>query len=205
MADRADWNARYAEKPLVWSVGPNQRFAREIASLSAGKALDVACGEGRNAIYLAEQGWDVTAIDFSDVAIDKGRRMAEERGVKVDWINADVTDASLPRGRFDLVAVLYLHTDSESRREWLRRAVAAVAPGGTFIYIGHDPSNIEYGVGGPQDAQVLPEKEEICVYLEGFDIEFAGVTRRPVENDPGHSEQLDGVALDTVVRARKVG
>ena len=203
MADRSTWNERYSAKELVWSAGPNARFAAEVASLSPGRALDIACGEGRNAIYLAEQGWEVTAVDFSDVAIEKGRRIAANRGVSVNWVVADIVDAWLGEGDFDLVDILYLHTDPATRKVWLAKAIAAVAAGGTFVYIGHDPSNIAHGVGGPQNPEVLPDKDELCAYLKDFDIEFAAVTERPVENDPGHSQHLVGVALDTVVRARR--
>ena len=79
MSTRQMWNDRYAKKDLVWSAGPNELFATEIRSLKPGKAVDVACGEGRNAIWLAEQEWNVTAIDFSDVAIEKGRQIAAKR------------------------------------------------------------------------------------------------------------------------------
>lgn len=202
MADKSTWNERYAAKELVWSAGPNKRFAEEVASLAPGSALDIACGEGRNALYLAEQGWTVTAVDFSDVGVDKGAQIAAKRGVSVNWIVADVVEATLPQG-FDLVDIMYLHTDPASREIWLPKAIASVAPGGTFLYIGHDPENIEKGVGGPQNPEVLPDSAQICALLQGFDIEFADVTDRPVVNDPGHSVELHGVALDTVVRARR--
>lgn len=203
MADRSTWNERYAARDLVWSAGPNERFAAEAASLEPGKALDVACGEGRNSIWLAEQGWDVTAVDFSDVGIGKGKSIAARRGVSVDWIVDDVTRGPWPQEAFDLVAVLYLHTDPPARRQWLPKALGAVRKGGTFIYIGHDPSNIESGVGGPQNPDVLPDIAEISEYLDGFDIEFAAVTERPVDTDPGHGDAPGGIALDTVIRARK--
>lgn len=204
MADKHTWNERYGAKELVWSAGPNELFAREIENLAPGKALDLACGEGRNAIYLAEQGWDTTAIDFSDVGIDKGRQIAEKRGVKVNWVVDDVSSASLPEGEFDLVAVLFLHTSSEEREQWLPAAVAAVKAGGTFLYIGHDPSNITSGIGGPQDPAVLPTAHEVAGYLRDFEIELATVFERTVESDPGHGGAGDGIALDTFVRARRM-
>lgn len=202
MADKLTWNERYAAKELVWSAGPNKRFAEEVGALTPGTALDVACGEGRNAIYLAEQGWTVTAVDFSDVGIDKGAQIAAKRGVAVNWMVGDIMEVALPGG-FDLVDVLYLHTDPESRNIWLPKVIAAVAPGGTFLYIGHDPANIDEGVGGPQNPALLPDSAQICTLLGGFEIEFADVTQRPVDHDPGHGAQGQGVALDTVVRARR--
>lgn len=204
MADRQTWNARYAAKELVWSAGPNESFAREVEHLAPGRALDLGCGEGRNAIYLAEHGWRVTAIDFSDVAIDKARRIAERRGVTVDWRVEDVSTSDLPQGAFDLVAVLFLHTGARERDAWMKRAIAAVAPGGTFLYIGHDLSNIDKGVGGPRDPAVLPGVGDVCTGLDEFDIEVATVVARTVARDPGHGgDGGDGIAYDTLVRGRR--
>jgi len=194
------WNERYSAKELVWSAGPNRLFAEQTTELTPGSALDIACGEGRNALWLAEQGWQVTGIDFSDVAIGKAGRIGERRGVDVNWVVLDIAEEELPSA-FDLVCVLYLHTDPEERSRWLNRAIGAVKPGGTFLYIGHDPTNIEQGVGGPQDSALLPDAGEISVALIDFRIDAAGVVERPVDTDPGHGGDLTGVALDTFVRA----
>ena len=92
MRDKKErWNKRYAAKELVWSAGPNALLASELSELAPGRALDAACGEGRNALWLAEKGWRVTAIDFSEVAIDKGRQIAQRRGLKLDWQVADLS------------------------------------------------------------------------------------------------------------------
>ncbi len=202
---RARWNARYAAKELVWSAGPNALFAAELTGMPPGRALDAACGEGRNGLWLAEQGWLVTALDFSEVAIDKGRQIAERRGLFLDWQVADVAAEPLPEAGYDLVVVLYLHTDPQTRARWLPRLIRAVAPGGTFFYLGHDPANIEHGVGGPQDPELLPSVQEIANALSGFVLERAEVHERPVAADPGHSREKEretsGTALDTFVRA----
>jgi SAM-dependent methyltransferase len=201
MSRRDAWNERYAARELIWSAEPNHLFAEQVQDLVPGTALDVACGEGRNALWLAEQGWQVTAIDFSDVAIDKARRIAAERGVTVKWIADDVSECPLPERAFDLVCILYLHTDPAERALWLPRVIDAVSPGGTFLYIGHDPSNIEHGVGGPQKPELLPSTDELSKCLRGFEIVVAEVVERPVDADPGHGRDLSGVALDALVRA----
>ena len=200
MSRRDMWNERYAGKELVWSAGPNQLFATEIADLTPGKALDVACGEGRNAIWLAEQGWSVSAIDFSDAGISKARQIATRRGAQVRWIVDDVSTTSFPPGRYDLVTVLYLHTDLETRARWLPNIIEAVADSGTFICIGHDPRNITHGTGGPQNPELLPEISELKDALKGFRIEKAEIVERPVASDPGHGA-AEGIALDSLVRA----
>ena len=200
---RAKWDERYAAKDLVWSAGPNERFAAEVKGLNPGKALDIACGEGRNALWLAEQGWDVSAIDFSQVAIDKARRIAAKRQVEVNWLCEDVSTYALPEAEFDLVSLLYMHTDAAERHKWLSNTLAAVKPGGTFIYIGHDPSNIGDGRGGPQDPQYLPTAEQLVSAMDGFTVQFAGVIERTVASDPGHARETEGTALDTLVRAMR--
>ena len=201
MSRRERWNERYAGKELVWSAGPNKLLATELQSSKPGTALDVACGEGRNALWLAEQGWEVTAVDFSEVGIDKGRQIARHRGVEIDWRIADLAVDPWPASTYDLVCVMYLHTDPLERSQWLPRAIEAVAPGGTFFYVGHDPNNIEQGVGGPQNRELLPGVAELTALLEGFDIVRAEIVERQVEADPGHGGGREGTALDTFVRA----
>ncbi len=204
MSKRALWDERYNARELVWSAGPNRLFAEEVRSLTPGTALDVACGEGRNAIWLAEQGWQTTGVDFSAAGINKARQIADKRGVRVEWVTEDVASWSLPASGFDLVAVLYLHTDPAERQKWLPNVLQAVKPGGSFIYIAHDPSNINEGVGGPQDPDYLPGIGEITKALSGFSIQVAEIRRRPVENDPGHTRELQGVALDSYIHARRL-
>lgn len=204
MSRKDRWNERYATRDLVWSAGPNRLLAEELDGVAPGRALDAACGEGRNALWLAEQGWQVTAVDFSDVAIDKARRIAARRGVDVDWQVLDLSREPLPGESWDLVCVLYLHTDPGERDVWLPKLAAAVAPGGTFLYIGHDPSNIEHGVGGPQDPDFLLSRERVTDALTGFRIDAARVVERPVDADPGHGREREGVALDTFVRATRL-
>jgi SAM-dependent methyltransferase len=204
MSKRDLWNERYANKELVWSAGPNKLFAEEVKDLPAAKSIDIACGEGRNALWLAEQGWDSTGIDFSDEGIDKGRQIAAKRGLDVHWIAEDASTYALPKNEFDLVAVLYLHTEHDEMQAWLQNALNAVKPSGTFIYIGHDPSNIEHGVGGPQNPDFLPSAEVFTQCMTGFDVERAEVIERPIVNEPGHGRhELKGIALDTLVRAVK--
>lgn len=204
MPDRETWNEKYAARELVWSAEPNELFAREVATLRPGKALDVACGEGRNGIWLAEHGWQVTAIDFSAVAIDKARKLAARRGVSVDWIVGDVSMDDLPAEAFDLVCVLYLHTSAEERARWLGNVIRAVRPSGTFLYIGHDPSNISGGVGGPQNPEVLPSVDELRAALTGFRLDVAKVVERQVAEEPGHGKEAVGIARDTLVRAVRI-
>ncbi|MEX0942320.1 MAG: class I SAM-dependent methyltransferase [Pseudomonadales bacterium] len=214
MADREDWNKRYAAKPLVWSAGPNQLLADTVSTLMASglggrRAVDLACGEGRNAIWLAQQGFSVTGIDYSETGIAKARQISRKRHAKVNWIVADLSTFELEPGAYDLVTIVYLHTGADERDRWMTCAAASVAPSGALVYIGHDPRNVSEGVGGPQDIDLLPTASQIGDYLEGFVVDRAEVVERPLVSDPGHGGQERGVdpesliALDTLMVARR--
>ena len=202
MSKQEKWDKRYSATGLVWAAAPNALFAELAGELSPGRALDVAAGEGRNAIWLAEQGWQVDAIDFSEVGVDKGRQIAEKRRVAVSWLVGDVCDYRFETGVYDLVAVLFLHTSPAERMCWIPALAGAVKPGGLLVYIGHDPENVGRGTGGPQDRSLLPSIAELQQQLAGFEIEQAEVRERPVSSDPGHGGG-EGMALDTLLVARK--
>lgn len=198
--DADHWNDRYAASEYVWTTGANALLVAEVSPLAPGRALDLACGEGRNAVWLAEQGWTVTAVDFSEVGLDKGRRLAADRGVLVDWVAADVTTWPPPDGGFDLVVVLYLQLAADQRRSALGVAVRALAPGGTLLVIAHDATNLADGTGGPRDPAVLYGPDDVLADLDAagvvVTVERADVVARPVEG-------AERPALDCVVRVRR--
>jgi len=196
---RDDWNARYAQKEYLWTAAPNRRFAEEVAGLAPGRALDLACGEGRNAVWLAERGWEVTGVDFSDVALAKAALLATSRGVEVEWVVADVLDDDPVAGAFDLVVVLYLQLPREAMLRAIRGAASAVAPGGTLLVLGHDSANIADGHGGPKDPAVLYTADDLVPLLEGLTVDHAGPVRRTVTLDQGG----EAVAIDAFVRVRR--
>jgi SAM-dependent methyltransferase len=197
---REDWNARYSASELLWTAEPNRLFASEVEGLAPGRALDLACGEGRNAVWLAERGWRVTAVDFSDVALAKAERLAARRGVEVEWSLADVLEYEPEPEAFDLVAVLYLQLPRDELGRALRMAAAAVAPGGTLIVLGHDTSNLTEGHGGPKDVRVLYTPGDVVAELGGLEVERAEQVRRTVPLDGA-----EAVAIDAFVRARRPG
>ena len=198
--DAETWNQRYATAEYVWKADPNIFLVAEVEGLAPGRALDLACGEGRNAVWLAEQGWTVTGVDFSDVGLDKGRRLAAGRGVEVDWVCADATTWPPPEPGYDLVAVFYLQLPGEARRVALAAAGRALAPGGTLLVVAHDRRNLTGGVGGPQDPEVLYGPDDVLADLEeagvAFEIERAETIERPVVD-------ADRPALDCLVRVTR--
>jgi SAM-dependent methyltransferase len=193
---REDWDKRYASVENLWAVKPNRFLVAEAGDLIPGRALDLACGEGQNAIWLATLGWDVTGVDYSEVAISKARTRAARDGVRVDFLVDDLVSYEPEEAAFDLVVVLYLHIPRDERRGVLERAAGAVAPGGTFVFVGHDLTNLTDGVGGPSDPGLLCTPDEIAAELPGLEIEKAERVLRDV-----HGEERD--AIDALVRARR--
>lgn len=191
---REDWDRRYAEKELLWSARPNRFLVAEASNLPAGRALDLACGEGRNALWLAELGWRVTGVDYSRVAIDKGRDRAAREGRDVEFVCADLLDYEPARSEFDLVIVLYLQLPARERQRVLSKAVAALAPGGTLLVIGHDLLNLTEGAGGPSNPAVLYTPEDVVADLPGLEIQKAERLLRNVID-------ADRPAIDVLVRA----
>jgi SAM-dependent methyltransferase len=199
---REDWDRRYEGSELLWTAEANRFLVSEASDLAPGRALDLACGEGRNAVWLAEQGWTVRGVDFSGVALAKAAKLAEARGVGADWVRADLLEYQPEPAAYDLVVVLYLQIPTDERRVVLRRAAAALAPGGVLLVVAHDSSNLEHGWGGPQDPSVLYSGADVSDDLAyaGVEIERADVVERPVDAPDGEK-----IALDLLVRARAAG
>ena len=198
--DSAGWNRRYEGTELVWTVRPNRFLVAEIEGMPAGRALDLACGEGRHAVWLSGLGWRVRAVDFSDVAIEKGRLLAERAGVTVEWTIADLIEYEPEPGSADLVLLFYLQLPEAERREVIRKAAVAVAPDGTFLLVAHDLRNLARGYGGPQSPEVLFTPEDVVGDLAGSGLEIvrAAPVERPVDTPEG-----ERIAIDALVRARR--
>jgi SAM-dependent methyltransferase len=192
--DADAWDHRYADADLVWSAEPNRFVAEELADLPPGRAVDLAAGEGRNALWLAGLGWRVTAVDFSAVALDKGRQLARRASVEVDWLVADVLGYA-PAGGFDLVLVAYLQLPAHQLATLWANAAAALDPGGTLLVVGHDVTNLTDGTGGPQDPALLYDPDTIAAQLAGLRVDRAERVLRPVDGDRP--------AIDTLVRAHR--
>jgi SAM-dependent methyltransferase len=198
--DANDWNDRYATAEYVWRADPNVFLVDQVADLEPGRALDLACGEGRNAVWLAEQGWAVTGVDFSDVGLDKGRRLATERTVEVEWIVADVTTWQPPSATFDLVVVFYLQLPAADRARAFAGAAHALAEGATLLVVAHDSTNLTHGTGGPSDAAVLYGPHDVLDDLAGAGIDVVAEVARTVERPVVGA---DRPARDCLVRVRR--
>jgi SAM-dependent methyltransferase len=187
--DADGWDDRYADPDRVWGSEPNVFVAQYLAPRTPGTAVDLGAGEGRNAVWLASQGWDVTAVDFSAVGLAKARQMAREADVELATVACDVEDYA-PTVPVDLVLLSYLQVPDHQQVRLLRRAVDWLQPGGAVFVVAHDKSNVEYGRGGPPDPAVCYTVDQTVGALAGLEIRFGQVVDR------------EG-ALDTVVLAER--
>lgn len=193
--DIAGWDQRYRSGQFP-DAGPTPLLVETAAHLKPGRALDLACGEGQNAIWLAGRGWRVTGVDFSDVAIAKARRRAREEGVELELLCADLLEYEPAARASDLVLLFYLHLPPDERRLVLERAAEAVAPGGVLLLVGHHLENLTAGVGGPQDPALLVTEDDVAAELPGLRVERAERWLREVEGE-------ERPAIDVLVRARR--
>ena len=135
----AGWDVRYSERDgAMWSGRPNGRLLAEVAGLTPGQALDVGCGEGADAIWLARSGWTVTAIDISDVAVSRAREAAELAGAAVTWVRGDALQTPFPAGSFDLVSMQYPALPKAAGEAAVRALPGTVRPGGLLLAVYHD-------------------------------------------------------------------
>lgn len=190
------WDARYSERDHVWSGTPNGTLVAELDGLAAGRALDVGCGEGADAIWLAGRGWQVTAADISAVALDRARRAAQAAGVEVDWRLADITVDAPEPGGFDLVTTHYPSLPLTGDDTAIRGLVDAVAPGGVLLVVGHAPSPEAADHGWDPEGLVQPA--DVADRLDdGWVVEELATRPRPGNPATAHHTH------DVVLRARR--
>ena len=195
-------NERYAGSELVWSAAPNIWVEQLTRDLRPGTALDIAAGEGRNALWLAARGWHATAVDFSAVALQRARSLAKEHlgpdAGALETVEADVQTWVPQAGSFDLVLVVYLHLPGSQRRAVMSAAAKAVARGGTLLIVGHDLENLTSGYGGPQDPEVLYRPSDLVADIQEAHLVVvrAETAVRSVTDSHGQpAEALDALLL----------
>lgn len=189
------WDALYSEREARWSGNANPQLENEAGRLAPGRALEIGAGEGADAIWLADHGWDVTALDISQVALDRARGHAGDRDIT--WLQADLLEWTPPAEGYDLVTAHYFHLREPDRTKALRNLASAVAVGGTFLFVGHAPGHMKDS--GPH-AELLQSPEEVLATIAAADDKWETVaietrTRPAVDHPSGETELTDAVVV----------
>jgi SAM-dependent methyltransferase len=194
-----EWDEWYAGSERIWSGRPNGALVAEVEHVQPGRALDVGCGEGADAVWLASRGWDVTALDVSTVALDRGRSEAAAAGVSVTWVHSGVVEAPTTPG-FDLVSVHYPALRRTPEHDAERALLAAVAPGGTLLAVFHADVHVEGADAHGVDPDDYVGRDQLAALLdEGWRVETD--ERRPRHIEGGSGAQH---VEDLVLKARRL-
>jgi SAM-dependent methyltransferase len=201
-AQADEWDARYREQEgAKWSGRPNGRLVVEVEGLTPGRALDVGCGEGADAIWLARRGWTVTAVDVSEVAVGRARGAADVAGAEVDWIGGDILQLTLPADSFDLVSMQYPALPKASGEGALRTLLHTVRPGGVLLAVFHDldEEHRQHMKARGVDPADYVDADDLRRHLVGddFTVELDTVEPR-IDPPPGNPH-----IADVVLRARR--
>ena len=205
LVTQAFWDDRYGSAERIWSGNPNQRLVEHVADLAPGAALEVGCGEGADAIWLAAHGWHVTAVDVSSVALARAARQAAEAGPdvagRIAWQHADLLIWQPAPRRFDLVTAHFIHVPATEREPLHRRLAEAVRPGGTFLVIGHHPSDLETSVGRWRLEGFMFTAEQVAAVLapDQWEIVICAAPERQALDPDGQPVTI----RDAVLRARR--
>ena len=189
------WDERYRSQPEIWSGDPNAALAAEVSDLPPGTAFDAGAGEGGDACWLAARGWKVTAADISGVALQRAAARASRLGLDITWLHADLARVPVP-GPYDLVTSHFLHLPVADRKTVFRHLADAVAPGGTLLVVGHEPSDMPR----PELAEMGWTAAELAAELgEGWTVQVAEARKRRATGPAGHEITIH----DAILRARR--
>ena len=215
--DQGYWDDRYSAQGDVWSGAANPVLVSEASALAPGRALDIGCGEGADAIWLAGRGWQVTGVDFSAVALERAaarsRRSGEDPSAadtiagRIQWQQHDFTRWAPPAGRYDLVTAQFMHLPSAPRTVLFRALADAVAPGGTLLIVGHDVSDVHPAAHRMPDPDLFFSADEVAATLDPalWNIEVAEARIRTSSANPGTRPDGSPVrTADAVLRASRL-
>lgn len=181
------WNERYASEEYVYGTQPNDFLASVVERLPMGRVLCLAEGEGRNAVFLAEQGFDVVAVDSASVGLDKARHLSGRRGVHIDTVVSDLADYDIVPETWDAIVAIFCHLPPPLRREVHARAVTGLRPGGAFVLEAYTPAQLKHGTGGPPVVELMMSLAELKQELAGLRFEHAIETERDIQEGRFHA------------------
>jgi SAM-dependent methyltransferase len=170
MDSQKKWNDRYGSEDYFFGKEPNEFLKNKIEEIPPGKALFIGDGEGRNSVYAAKKGWNVISLDISDVAKTKAKKLADENNVQLEYIVCDALDYDFPVEKFDLVAIIYFHVETERRMDFDQNIIRSLKPNGKIILLVYEEDNLSDGDGGPSDKNLLYNLSDIAENY--IDLEF---------------------------------
>ncbi|MFO7603752.1 MAG: class I SAM-dependent methyltransferase [Gammaproteobacteria bacterium] len=193
-----NWDARYGEDGFAYGTAPNDFLVEAIAQVPKGRVLCLCEGEGRNAVYLAEQGYSVTAVDASAVGMAKAQRLAAERGVSIETIVADLADFVIPQNHFDAVVSIFCHVPKDLRERVHEQVIHGLKQQGVLILEAYFPKQLELGTGGPPNAELMMDLDSLKIELQGLELLHAEEKVRQVVEGKYHTGQ--GAVVQVIAR-----
>lgn len=162
------WNERYSSEEYAYGKNPNNFLKENYDTIPKGKILSLAEGEGRNAVFLAKQGYSVTAVDSSQVGLRKAQELAEENGVTIELICADLTDFDIGTNRWDGIVSIFCPLPSALRKKLHEKVITGLKPNGVFLIEAYTPDQLKHGTGGGNSADLMTSKESLSLELDGL-------------------------------------
>ncbi|MGH9223978.1 MAG: class I SAM-dependent methyltransferase [Acidimicrobiales bacterium] len=199
--DRHAWDERYAAAEQTFVRDPNRLVVQEVAGLPPGTALDLATGEGRHAVWLASVGWHVVAVDFAEVGLRRAQQRSRDEALAnhIAFALADVYRLRLPPGRFDLVLGAFFHPRPPERAALYAAIAAALAPGGSAVFVSYDLANLTEGTGSPKDPELLLQPDVIRADLEALGLAVTRADTVRLRTPTSEGQEVD--VVDAVIRA----
>jgi len=181
------WDERYSAEGYAYGTKPNKFLEENFNCIPKGHVLSLAEGEGRNAVFLAKQGYSVTAVDASLVGLNKARKLAEENGVVVEFVHADLADYDLGENKWDGIVSIFCPLPSSLRKELYKKVMTGLKRNGVFLLEAYTPDQLKYGTGGGNSVDSMQSKESLSLELAGLEFKHLIELERDVREGIYHT------------------
>ena len=190
------WDERYSSEAYAYGVEPNTFLSEMYDKLPSGRILCLGEGEGRNAVWLAEQGSSITAVDISEIGLKKAHNLAKSRGVTIATVNANLADYEIESGQWDAIVSIFCHLPPDLRKDVHRRCVEGLRPGGAFLLEAYTPLQLKYKTGGPPTVEMMMDVPSLTTELAG--LEFIHLQERVREVNEGDFHKGTGAIVQVL-------
>ncbi|KAA3651229.1 MAG: class I SAM-dependent methyltransferase [Proteobacteria bacterium] len=189
------WDERYADEGYFYGVAPNGFLASQFEAIPLGRVLCLAEGEGRNAVFLAEQGYQVTAVDTSKVGLAKAEKLAHDRGVHMTIVQADLADYQIEPNSWHGIVSIFFHLPPDLRKQVHQASLNGLVSGGVFLLEAYTPAQLNNNTGGPPTKELMMTESMLKEDFKGLDIVHLAALKRDVIEGRGHTGAADVVQL----------